>query len=90
MPENTDNKTSQSDNQTIAYKERLNSWAISLVNFLIRNGKLLLASAAVLMPMAICGTFLKKYQMLPTWLFLIVNAKKLQFKVQANGINPCF
>ncbi|MDZ7949904.1 MULTISPECIES: hypothetical protein [unclassified Nostoc] len=29
MPENTDNKTSQSDNQTIAYKERLNSWAIA-------------------------------------------------------------
>ncbi|MEH2176390.1 hypothetical protein [Nostoc sp.] len=29
MPENTDNKTPQSDNQTIAYKERLNSWAIA-------------------------------------------------------------
>ncbi|MDZ8035816.1 MAG: hypothetical protein RMY64_35885 [Nostoc sp. DedQUE08] len=29
MPENTDNKTSQSDNQTLAYKERLNSWAIA-------------------------------------------------------------
>ncbi|MDZ7970719.1 MAG: hypothetical protein RM368_38325 [Nostoc sp. DedSLP03] len=29
MPENTDNKTSQSDNQSIAYKERLNSWAIA-------------------------------------------------------------
>ncbi|MEH2084088.1 MAG: hypothetical protein V7K89_30200 [Nostoc sp.] len=29
MPENTDNRTSQSDNQTIAYKERLNSWAIA-------------------------------------------------------------
>ncbi|WP_375480552.1 hypothetical protein [uncultured Nostoc sp.] len=29
MPENTDNKTSQADNQTIAYKERLNSWAIA-------------------------------------------------------------
>jgi len=29
MPENTDNKASKSDNQPIAYKERLNSWAIA-------------------------------------------------------------
>ncbi|MBD6614378.1 hypothetical protein FNW02_00430 [Komarekiella sp. 'clone 1'] len=29
MPENTDNKASKSDNQAIAYKERLNSWAIA-------------------------------------------------------------
>jgi hypothetical protein len=29
MPENTDNQASKSDNQPIAYKERLNSWAIA-------------------------------------------------------------
>ncbi|MCW5315938.1 hypothetical protein GTQ43_19595 [Nostoc sp. KVJ3] len=29
MPENTVNKASKSDNQAIAYKERLNSWAIA-------------------------------------------------------------
>lgn len=29
MPENTDNKATKSDNQAIAYKERLNSWAIA-------------------------------------------------------------
>lgn len=29
MPENTDYKASKSDNQPIAYKERLNSWAIA-------------------------------------------------------------
>jgi hypothetical protein len=29
MPENTDNQASKSDNQVLAYKERLNSWAIA-------------------------------------------------------------
>ena len=29
MPENTDNRATKSDNQAIAYKERLNSWAIA-------------------------------------------------------------
>ncbi len=76
MPENTVNQASKSDNQPIAYKERLNSWAIAL-SFLIHNGKLLLASAAVLMPMAICDTSPRKYQMLHIWLFLIANAKHL-------------
>jgi len=31
MPENTDCKASKSDNQPIAYKERLNSWAIARI-----------------------------------------------------------
>ncbi|MBH8575474.1 hypothetical protein I8752_21165 [Nostocaceae cyanobacterium CENA369] len=31
MPQNTDYKASKSENQTIAYKERLNSWAIARI-----------------------------------------------------------